>query len=241
MMAFLQDTMQSGIGTVALDDGSSSSPCGILGGSAGLDDAFIGWGPAMDKVKQQETTLGLDSADSWSRAERSTVASEDKVISSASALSLSAILQSPEWKILEGGPHAPGGLFPLQYAFQQASMERLCAPLQYMFPENVALDDTGLAESALPMLPSKYDVQKFDEIIRHELALADPREGGGDLSAVKMIASSICEMVKLFCKQAKHAVCSPPDTACLNAEGVTTPAMQHDVKVTKILVSRLVH
>ncbi|CAB9502933.1 Component of oligomeric golgi complex 5 [Seminavis robusta] len=235
MMGFLSDTMQSGVGTVALDDGSSSSPSGILGGSVGLDDQFIGWSSQNNTQVAEAAGLGMDSADSWTRTDRNPSVPDEKVVSSASALSLSVILQSPEWKLLEGSKASQGGLYPLQSAFQEESMKRLCAPLQFMFPENIALDETGMEAATLPMLPSKYDVQRFDTIVREELSTADKREGGGDLSAIKMIAGSICEMVRLFCKQAQNAVCSPPDSACLTPEGSTTTTMQHDVKVTKIL------
>lgn len=236
MMGFLQDTMQAGVGTAALDDGASAAG-GILGGSSVLDDAFIGWSTSLSEANKAQATLGVTSADTWTRAENTEAAtSSENFMSSATTLSLSAIFQSTEWKVLEGSASPKKGLLPLQGAFQQASMERLCAPLQYMFPENITMEETGLAASTLPLLPSKYDVQKFDEIIRQELSLADPREGGGDLSAVKMIAGSIVRMVRHFCEQAQNALCNPADEACLNAEGMSTNIMTHDMKVTKILV-----
>ena len=51
-----------------------------------------------------------------------------------------------------------------------------------MFPEHVEDDDDD-EHAATALLPSKYNVQRFDENIRQELALADPRQGGGDVSA----------------------------------------------------------
>ena len=220
MLGFLQDTIQTGVGAVAFDDGTSSSAGGILGGSAALDDAFVGWRSTSSEAIMRQSTLGLTSADSWTRScsGNAPVTSSDSFVSS-STISLSAIFQTSEWQALEGNSSSKKGLYPLQLAFQEASMRRLCTPLQYMFPENVTVDDAGLAAATLPMLPSKYDVQKFDEIIRQELSLADPREGGGDLSAVKMIAGSIREMIETFCKQAKNVVCNPSDEACLTAEG----------------------
>lgn len=241
MMGFLQDTMQAGVGTANLDDGTSGAAGGILGGSSVLDDAFIGWSTASSIANSVQGTLGVTSADTWTRAENPEAAASSKnFMSSATTLSLSAIFQSSEWKVLEGSASPKKGLLPLQGAFQQASMERLCAPLQYMFPENVTIEETGLAATTLPLLPSKYDVQKFDEIIRQELSLADPREGGGDLSAVKMIAESIVRMVRRFCEQAQNALCSPSDDACLKDDGSSTNNMTHDMKVTKILVRYIV-
>lgn len=236
MMGFLQDTMQAGAGTAALDDGASGSAGGILGGSSVLDDAFIGWSTSVSEANEAQATLGVTSADTWTRAENTEAAtSSENFMSSATNLSLSAIFQSAEWKVLEGSASPKKGLLPLQGAFQQASMGRLCTPLQYMFPENITIEETGLAASTLPLLPSKYDVQKFDQIIRQELSLADPREGGGDLSAVKMIAGSIVRMVREFCAQAQNALCNPSIDACLSAEGLSSNLMTHDIKVTKIL------
>jgi len=236
IMGFLQDSMQAGLGAATLDDGTSAATSGILGGSESLDGIFIGLGTPKEASSAVEASLGGTSADKWTRAE-SQSSSPENFISSSTALSLSAIFQSAEWKVLEGSAPRPKGLYPLQRAFERDSMERLCAPLQYMFPDNISLDETGPAASTLPLLPSKYDVQKFDEIIRHELSLADPREGGGDLSAVKMIAGTVVHMVQQFCAQAKNALCNPSEDACLNADGAMTSIMAHDIKVTKILVS----
>lgn len=238
MMGFLQDTMHAGVGTVSLDDGTLSSGGGILGGSSVLDDGCMGWSSRALETVATQATLGVASADTWTlnRGNGARISSSDDFISSAS-ISLTAILQTSEWQAMEGNETTQKGLYPLQRAFQESSMERLCQPLLLMFPADmgIGLDDTGMAAAALPMLPSKYDVQKFDEIIRQELSLADPREGGGDLSAVKMIASSIREMVETFCKQANNVVCSPPDNSCLTSEGQCTDMMIHDMKITKIL------
>jgi hypothetical protein len=86
---------------------------------------------------------------------------------------MSVVMSSPEWLALQGN-HAKG-LFRLQKAFLEASSEQLSAPLQYMFPDNVTVDENGNAISHLPLLPSRYDVQKFDVNIRQKLELADPR------------------------------------------------------------------
>ena len=240
MMGFLQDTMQTGVGSVSIDEGAASSTGGILGGSSALDDAFTGWSTGTAEGKEVKSSLGGSSADTWTRADArasDNPASSENFMASASSMSLSAIFQSSEWKVLEGNASTKEGLFPLQRAFQEASMERLLAPITYMFPENISYDENGMATASLPMLPSKYDIAKIDEQVRQELSLADPREGGGDLSAVKMIAETIVTMVEQFCNQAKNALSSPTDDGALNADGLSTNIMTHDMKVTKILVS----
>jgi len=58
----------------------------------------------------------------------------------------------------------------------------------------------------LPTLPSRYDLAKLDAIIRDELSLADPRQGGGDLSMAAMISDQAVEMLNEFCVMARGAV-----------------------------------
>ena len=128
------------------------------------------------------------------------------------------------------------GLFRLQRIFLEKSSQRLCGPLKYMFPENVSVDENGVAISHLPLLPSRYDIQQFDNNIRQELSLADPREGGGDLSFVIMIARIVVEMIIQFCEQAKNAVSQIGEDLCLKPDdGSPTQALEHDMKVTKIM------
>jgi conserved oligomeric Golgi complex subunit 5 len=106
-----------------------------------------------------------------------------------------------------------------------------------MFPDNVAIDDSGIPiSSGLSLLPSKYDVQRFDENIRQELSLADPREGGGDLTMVSMIAGCVTEMIAQFCSRAKNAVSGIiNEDSYLNDDWSLTESLQHDRKMAAIM------
>jgi hypothetical protein len=140
---------------------------------------------------------------------------------------------------LQGDGKTQNGLYLLQQTFIQACNERLCAPLQYMFPEkDVTLgDDSALISSGLSLLPSKYDVQRFDENIRQELSLADPREGGGDLTLVTMIAECVVSMIAEFCVRAKNAMSGVVgETAYVqDSDWSMTESLQHDRKVVAIM------
>jgi len=262
MLASLQDTMQaagvSGSTMMAsLDETASSSSSnafmGVLGGSAALDDSFLQWstqviiedgskdksggkcGAMIRKIGSSTT-----SADSWTVTGdidgSSALSSSVTGIGSSTTTSLSVVFNSSEWLTLQGNNTFQMGLFRMQAVFLDASSERLCAPLEYMFGENVTIDDVGNAISHLPLLlPSKYDIQRFDTIIRQELAMADPREGGGELSAVTMIAENVVQMIGQFCAQAENAVSNVGEDGCLAADGSPTEALVHDLKVTKIM------
>lgn len=262
MLASLQDTMQaagvSGSAMMAsLDETASSSSTnafmGVLGGSAALDDPFLQWstqvvvedglngtssggeGGATNRRNGPVTT----SADSWTMigdvGESGGASSSITGVGSSTTTSMSVVFNSPEWLTLQGNHASQMGLFRMQVAFLDASSERLCAPLEYMFGENVTIDDVGNAISHLPLLPSKYDIQRFDTIIRQELAMADPREGGGELSAVNMIAENVVQMISQFCSQAENAVSSVGEDGCLTTDGFPSEALVHDMKVTKIM------
>lgn len=238
---------------------SSSNTLGVLGGSAALDDPFLKWSTqtVVDDMSMGGISTNVDggtkrggagplifSADSWTvvkNVDRMDVGAAGQSLSvgigssNSTTTSMSLVFNSPEWQTLQGNHASQKGLFRLQMAFLEASRERLCAPLQYMFTENVTIDDTGNALSHLPLLPSKYDIQKFDSIIRQELAMADPREGGGDLSAVTMIAENVVHMIHTFCEQAENAVCNVGEEGCLHTDGSPTDALVHDLKVIKIM------
>ncbi|KAG7357152.1 hypothetical protein IV203_001840 [Nitzschia inconspicua] len=253
-MASLKDTMQAaclpGSTTMAsLDDTASSSSAimGVLGGSATLDDTFLQW---SSNIVEDGNTFGSAvanprgsmpvSADRWTvskNGDESDIggSSTSVVGSHSTTASMSVVFDSPEWHMLQGDGTTKKGLFRLQMAFLEASSERLCDPLKYMFTENVTIDDTGNAISDLPLLPSKYDIQRLDGIIRQELAIADPREGGGDLSSVSMIAENVVQMISRFCAQAENAVSNIGDKSCLSADGTPTDALAHDLKVVKIM------
>eukprot|EP00980_Cylindrotheca_fusiformis_P001954 scaffold443_cov125-Cylindrotheca_fusiformis.AAC.3 len=237
MLASLNDTMQAGLGAVSLDDATSASSNGLLGGSAALDDSFLGW----STMSETSPTLGrgATSADTWTSAKNridEDQSPSDAFKSSGVTTSMSSVFNSPEWLALQGNQVSGSGLFRLQNAFLDTSSERLCAPLQYMFPDNVTIDETGNAISHLPLLPSRHDVQKFDINIRQELSLADPREGGGDLSLVSMIAENVIRMISQFCEQAKNGVSHAGEDGYLNArDDSPTEALLHDMKVAKIM------
>jgi hypothetical protein len=109
--------------------------------------------------------------------------------------------------------------------------------MQYMFPEGVTVDEDGIPMSILPTVPSRYDMQKLDALIRSELSLADPREGGGELSMTSMIAEVVVDMVERFCSQAKGAVSDVGEKCIRPEDGTATEALVHDLKVAGVMVS----
>ena len=237
---------------------SSSSNMGSLGGSAALDDPFLQWSTQVIveddagatrtnesdgrvACAKRQTGPSTMSADSWTVVKNG---DEDDLgigsgastsVASSTTTSLSVVFNSLEWLALHGNHAAQKGLFRMQMTFLNVSSERLCAPLEYMFTENVTIDDVGNTISHLPLLPSKYDIQRFDTIIRQELAMSDPREGGGELSAVTMIAENVVHMISQFCTQAENAVSKVGEDGCLSSDGSPTEALVHDMKVTKIM------
>ena len=229
MLGSLYDTMQAGSSGLSLDDTTSS--WGVLGGSSALDDAL--W----SSERQGELSLGVASADTWTRADAGKDENADHrfLASSGTTTSLSAIFQSNEWKSLQST-----GLYPLQRAFVRACRDRLCAPILFMFPEGLSVDEDGVPMSVLPALPSRYDMQKLDQSIRAELSLADPREGGGDLSMTTMIAEVVVDMVERFCARAKTAVSESGEEGCLDERGRPTDNLLHDLKVSNVMVRRKV-
>ncbi len=234
MLASINDAMQVGLTSTTLDDTASTSSNGVLGGSAALSDPFLHWTTSADADKAAGPAMS--SADTWTMVKAADGESEDSFKPSGNTVSMSAVFNSPHWQSLQGNHASSKGLFRLQRAFLEASRERLCAPLQFMFQENVTVDDAGNAISHLPLLPSRYDIQQLDTIIRQELSLADPREGGGDLSAVTMIADNVTRMISQFCEQGLNAVSQAGEDACLDPkDGSPTEALLHDLKVAKIM------
>lgn len=156
-------------------------------------------------------------------------------VTGVATTSMSVVFHSPEWLTLQGNNSSSMGLYRMQLAFLDESRERLFAPLEYMFGENVTVDDVGNTIAHLPMLPSKYDIQRINTIIRQELAIADPREGGGELSAATMIAEIVVQMIIQFCSQAENAVSNVGEDGCLASDGSPTDSLVHDMKVAKIM------
>ena len=236
------------------------------------------------------TTSTTSTAGSWASLAggggglgTNTSASSLSLIGSAAATSASsssdvASFQCREWKTLLSNDQEQEGLYPLQQAFVQACTQRLCQPLQYMFPDPTHDDDEDeaaliLSEDGLPtaatnttttnpsmipnssLLPSKFDVQRFDENIRHELSLADPKEGGGEFTAVTMIAECVVNMISQFCLRARNALSKTHHhhhhkhhqlknylkltSAAHPVDWTMTEALQHDRKVAAIVRKRL--
>lgn len=223
-------------GSNFMDDAGAAVSAGILGGSS-LDDHFLQWTTGQQTESAGENPQAA--ADSWTRVSNVELVareSSQRFGTSSSSVPLSAVFQSPEWQTLQGTSKSNSGLYPIQQAFLAACTERLCAPLQYMFPENVTLDENGVAiDTGLALLPSKYDVQRFDENIRQELSLADPKEGGGDLTAVTMIAECVVEMIARFCDRARNAVSGVGEDGYVRDDWTMTDSLQHDRKVVAIM------
>lgn len=234
MVASINDAMQVGLSNSNLDESTSTTSNGVLGGTTMLNDPFLQWTTSSDADKAAGPSIS--GADVWTVVKTPGDDFGEGFKSSANAVSTSAVFNSVHWASLQGNHASCKGLFRLQRAFLEASRQRLWAPLQFMFQENVTVDDTGNAISHLPLLPSRYDIQQLDTIIRQELSLADPREGGGDLSAVTMISENVTGMISQFCEQAYNAVSNAGEDACLDPkDGSPTEALLHDMKVAKIM------
>jgi hypothetical protein len=240
--------LQESLPLSALEEtGTAGRVAGVLGGTATLDDAFLEWTSGQQMYDDSGDNSKGDNpqaaADQWTRqTESETVSARaapmSNYLTGLTSASLSSVFQSSEWKALQGSSKTQSGLHVLQNAFVEACTERLCMPLQYMFPDNIQVDDEGVAiATGLPLLPSKYDVQRFDENIRQELAFADPREGGGDLTLVTMVAQCVVTMTGRFCDLAKNALsgAATQQDGYIGEHWSITESLQHDRKVVAIL------
>jgi hypothetical protein len=222
LLGSLHDTMQAGTTSTSNNtawdgDNGGSSNVGILGGSA-----------VLVETHELETTT---SADTWTRNVGPEQEEHPESHLYSAGTSSSAIFHSREYKTWQDV-----GLHSLQQAFLEACSARLWEPLQYMFPEGVTVDDDGIPISdILPTVPSKYDMQKLDELIRSELSLADPREGGGELSMTTMLAEVVVQMVEQFCVQARGAVSDIGEKCIRPQDGAATEALVHDIKVAGVM------
>jgi hypothetical protein len=229
-------------GASAMDDPLRAS-AGILGGTSG---GIMATGMTLANDENPQSP----SADTWTQPSSlstttTTTASTSSSLSRKMATNATAVQASLEWKILEGNAASPTGLYNLQQAFLESVTERLMAPLQYMFPTNDAMimdgDGSGMMAGSgggSSMLPSKYDIQRFDENIRQELALADPRQlgaGSGDLTLVTLIAECVVRMISDFCVRAKNAMTAPTHTEYLKDDWSMSEGLLHDRKVVAIL------
>ena len=74
--------------------------------------------------------------------------------------------------------------------------------------------------------------------------MADPREGGGELSMTTMISESVVDVVEQFCAFARGstsasgaATVEDCEDAFLKENGLPTEQLLHDMKVAGIMVS----
>ena len=251
------------VGDTQLSSGMGISS-GVMGGSSGLEDSvFLGGGALgggmMDGddyfSRADEAAGGFfgASADAWTHVEPTvsgdaaaqSSASVDEgtrarsgAAASASSSSTLAVFSSSEWTALQGEQASDGsltGLLALQNAFLKECKKRLFAPLEFMFPEAVSVDENGDAIPCLPTLPSRYDLAKLDANIREELSLADPRQGGGDYSMATMISEMVVSMLHEFCIMARRAISDiGEDKIMLESE-----SMKHNLNVAGVMVRQI--
>jgi len=255
MLSSVQDTMQAGAlsSSAAMNEdvtgnGSTVSGGGIMGGSSALDDAlFLGMPGISEGEGAGVDNGGLDvgfgtvSADSWTKKEhasskRSGIDQAGRNAGNQAQTSsvVSSILLSPEWLVLQGSGDV--GLYPMQRAFMTALRERLQAPNKALFVENTVVDENGIDIKMLPSLPSDQDLENIEKILRKELSLADPRQGGGEFSMTTMISESIVDSVESICSLARGATSGATEDKLIHEKnGHATEDLLHDMKVAAVL------
>ena len=233
MVGRLFDSSSATSSVVATSGFLEEETAGILGGSAALEDSFLEWTTtSATPTAAADNPQTAASADTWTLPSNNNkgrhVPQQQQRRRPTQWLAVASLAQ---WKELQGSHKNPIGLYLLEQAFLTSCRDRLQTPLHYMFPEHVKDDDDEHAATAL--LPSKYDVQRFDENIRQELALADPRQGGGDVSALPMITACVVDMMADFCLCAKNALRGGDYVR--DNDWSMTERLQHDRKVVAIL------
>jgi hypothetical protein len=191
--------------------------------------------------------------------------SSSRTIGGRSSSTSSSLLRF-EWKIFVGeygNQHQSNtsiGLSDLQAAFIDTSSQRLCTTLAQLFtPDNsaslVGMDAAtdGMAgynteTSALPTLPTRYDLAKIESLIKEELALADPRQGGGEFGMIKLLCDQVVDMIVQFCAAALDATSGAAhnigsddavgDTYLRDDDWGPTESLSHDVKLAAVMVRR---
>ncbi|KAL7427230.1 hypothetical protein ACHAXH_000576 [Discostella pseudostelligera] len=265
MVTELYDIMQMGLSSSDAGDSSIMgmysmvSSSGVMGGSAGLEDSVF-FGGALGLMTELDETFsradeaagvgsgGVYGADTWTHvnsngfgdADQGSGAARVGSTSASSSLTL-AVFSSTVWMTLQGQQAMDGtstGLSALQTAFLKECTNRLCAPLEYLFPEAVSVDENGIAIPCLPTLPSRYDLAKIDANIREELSLADPRQGGGDFSMAAMLGEVVVVMLHKFCVMARRAVSEGGAEMMLDySPGSVSEAMTHKLQVAGVMSS----
>jgi len=239
---------------------------GVMGGSAGLEDAvFLGGGAlggsgmdsSEDYFSRADEAAGGGffgaTADAWTHVDSAGGDSEAgqgtrgaAAHSSASSSSTLAVFSSTEWTALQGettstdgSSSSSTGLLALQTAFLKESKKRLFAPLEFLFPEAVSVDENGIAIPVLPTLPSRYDIAKLDAIVREELSLADPRQGGGDFSMAAMIGEMVVSMMHEFCVMASRAISETGEEhrALDSRSSSASESQTHNLNVSAVMSS----
>lgn len=69
------------------------------------------------------------------------------------------------------------------------------------------------------------------------MAIADPREGGGELGMTVMLSENVVDMVKQFCNSAQKATSEAGEEGYLNDNGKQTEALEHDLKHLSVISS----
>lgn len=173
----------------------------------------------------------------------------------------SNVLNSTEWKIIMGeyspkvreGAAAVIGLSALHSYFQEVSLARLCATLPGLFAREASMAGldmetegvhTGFdaTEPTFPTLPSRYDLTKLETLIKDELALADPRQGGGEFSMVPFLCNNVVQMIAKFCRASQNATSSSifdKVSYLQDDEWAPTEVLSHDFKLTAVISSFL--
>ncbi len=256
----LYDIMQMGLSSSDTGDSSimgmysAVSSSGVMGGSAGLEDSVF-FGGAMGGVTEFDETFsradeaagvggGVYGADTWTHVNSNGFTDFDQGGTRAGSVSVStsltlAVFASSEWTTLQGlqDNRTFTGLSALQTAFLKECTNRLCAPLEYLFPEAVSVDENGIAIPCLPTLPSRYDLAKIDSNIREELSLADPRQGGGDFSIAAMLGEVVVVMIHKFCAMARRAVIEGGEEKMFDSRtGSVSESMAHKLSVAGVMV-----
>lgn len=215
------------LGGTTTNDVEEATVAGVLGGEA--YDAFLLPGGKTESMTESKATT----AASWTLSGAtipSLQSSSFRQDRAAARINMTAVLHSPEWKLLSNV-----GLRGLEQSFVESCQERLLKPVRLLFPNEdhtmAMMEETVV--STTPALPSKYDIQRFDETIRGELSLADPQDGG-DTTLVTMIAECVVICTAEFCERAPFNK-NNRSPYLRDNDWAATEDLQHDRKVVAIL------
>lgn len=126
----------------------------------------------------------------------------------------------------------------MQKAYFIGVSKRLQAPLKSLFVENRVVDENGIDVKMLPNLPTITDLKILEDTFRNELAVADPREGGGEFSMATTISEYIVDTIEIICSMAQGAFSGVSKNNLLHElKGTVTEDLLHDMKVASVLVS----